>query len=81
MAHVRKAYQPDFLLPTYEEIKSYVEKEWQDDMDKIESDAQEYLDSQEQGMAGEVLAKAQEEESAPQDEAAAQQGKSADKDR
>ncbi|EFG26348.1 protein [Scardovia inopinata] len=46
VANIRKAYQPDFLLPTYAEIRSFVEKEWNKDMDKLESDAQEYLNSQ-----------------------------------
>lgn len=29
VAQVRKAYQPDFLLPTYAEIRRYVQKQWE----------------------------------------------------
>ena len=30
-ARVRKAYQPDFLLPTYAEIRRYVQRQWDEE--------------------------------------------------
>lgn len=35
VAQVRKQYQPDFLLPTFAEIRRVVEDEWNEDMSKI----------------------------------------------
>lgn len=35
VAQVRKFYQPDFLLPTFAEIRRVVEDEWNEDMAKI----------------------------------------------
>lgn len=35
VAQVRKFYQPDFLLPTFAEIRRVVEDEWNEDMSKI----------------------------------------------
>ena len=55
VGNVRKVYQPDFLLPTYAEVRRYVEKEWNNDMDQIESGAREYLDMQDQGIASEQI--------------------------
>lgn len=31
VARVRKAYQPDFLLPTYAEIRRYVQRQWDEE--------------------------------------------------
>jgi hypothetical protein len=35
VAQVRKNFQPDFLLPTFAEIRRVVEEEWNEDMAKI----------------------------------------------
>ncbi|MFC0265389.1 hypothetical protein [Alloscardovia macacae] len=32
VARVRKAYQPKFLLPTYAEIRRYVQQQWEEEM-------------------------------------------------
>lgn len=32
VARVRKAYQPKFLLPTYAEIRRYVQQQWDEEM-------------------------------------------------
>ncbi|MFC2496505.1 hypothetical protein [Scardovia wiggsiae] len=55
VGNVRKVYQPDFPLPTYVEVRRYVEKEWNNDMDQIESGAREYLNMQDQGIASEQI--------------------------
>ncbi len=52
VANVRKEYQPDFPLPTFAEIRRYVESEWSEDMDRIEADAQEYEQSIQSGEGG-----------------------------
>ena len=38
VAEVRRAYQPDFPLPTFAEIRRVVQDEWDEDMDKIDPD-------------------------------------------
>lgn len=35
VAQIRKNFQPDFLLPTFAEIRRVVEEEWNEDMSKI----------------------------------------------
>lgn len=37
VAEVRRAYQPDFPLPTFAEIRRVVQDEWDADMDEIDS--------------------------------------------
>ena len=37
VARVRKAYQPDFLLPTYAEIRRYVQRQW-DEEEQLRAD-------------------------------------------
>ncbi|MGO5287980.1 phosphoribosylglycinamide synthetase [Pseudoscardovia suis] len=41
IAAIRKAYQPEFLLPTFAEIRRVVEDEWNEDMDRIEAENKE----------------------------------------
>ena len=36
VAEIRKQYQPDFLLPTFAEIRRVVQEEWDEDMGKID---------------------------------------------
>lgn len=36
VAQVRKLYQPDFLLPTYAEIRRYVQQEWDVEMNRVD---------------------------------------------
>ena len=38
VAEVRRAYQPDFPLPTFAEIRRVVQDEWDEDMGKIDPD-------------------------------------------
>lgn len=38
VAHVRRAFQPSFLLPTFAEIRRVVQDEWNEDMGKIDPD-------------------------------------------
>ena len=38
VAEIRGAYQPDFPLPTFAEIRRVVQDEWDEDMDKIDPD-------------------------------------------
>ena len=38
VAKVRRAYQPDFPLPTFAEIRRVVQDEWDEDMGKIDPD-------------------------------------------
>ena len=38
IAAIRKSYQPEFLLPTFAEIRRVVEDEWNEDMDRIEAE-------------------------------------------
>ena len=38
VAQVRRAYQPDFPLPTYSEIRRVVQEEWNADMERIDPD-------------------------------------------
>ena len=37
VAQIRKFYQPDFLLPTFSEIKRVVSEEWDEDMNSVDS--------------------------------------------
>lgn len=39
VADIRTLYQPDFPLPTFAEIRRVVQDEWDEDMDKIESES------------------------------------------
>ena len=39
VAEVRRAYQPDFPLPTFAEIRRVVQDEWDEDMGKIDPDS------------------------------------------
>ncbi|WP_236630813.1 phosphoribosylglycinamide synthetase [Bifidobacterium aemilianum] len=39
VAQVRRLYQPEFLLPTYAEIRRVVQAEWDEDMGRIEPPA------------------------------------------
>lgn len=41
IAAIRKAYQPQFLLPTFAEIRRVVEDEWNEDMDRIKAENKE----------------------------------------
>lgn len=41
IAAVRKSYQPEFLLPTFAEIRRVVEDEWNEDMGRIEAENRE----------------------------------------
>lgn len=36
VAEIRRLYQPDFLLPTFAEIRRVVQQEWDEDMGKID---------------------------------------------
>ncbi|MCI1832193.1 MAG: phosphoribosylglycinamide synthetase [Bifidobacterium sp.] len=36
VAEIRRLYQPDFLLPTFAEIRRVVQEEWDEDMGKID---------------------------------------------
>lgn len=38
VAHVRRMFQPDFLLPTFAEIRRVVQDEWDEDMGRIDHD-------------------------------------------
>ncbi|BDR54740.1 hypothetical protein KIMH_08510 [Bombiscardovia apis] len=38
VAQVRRHYQPDFPLPTYQEIHQVVQQEWNEDMSRIDPD-------------------------------------------
>lgn len=40
VAHVRRAFQPSFLLPTFAEIRRVVQDEWNEDMGKIDPDGE-----------------------------------------
>lgn len=40
VAHVRRAFQPTFLLPTFAEIRRVVQDEWNEDMGKIDPDGE-----------------------------------------
>lgn len=53
VAHVRSIYQPQFLLPTFAEIRRVVQDEWDEDMGKIDSDTV-MNDDGESGLAKDV---------------------------
>ena len=40
VAHVRRAFQPSFLLPTFAEIRRVVQDEWNEDMGKIDPEGE-----------------------------------------
>ncbi|WP_018143015.1 hypothetical protein [Alloscardovia criceti] len=46
VAQVRKAYQPGFLLPTYAEIRRYVQQQWEEEMQSRLDEQKETEESQ-----------------------------------
>ena len=76
VAEIRGAYQPDFPLPTFAEIRRVVQDEWDEDMDKIDPDnASPTADSIEQETAD--ADKEQQEESQSVQQAERQHGNEA----
>lgn len=49
VARVRKEYQPDFLLPTYAEIRRYVQKQWNEEMEARNDDEQDANETADNG--------------------------------
>ncbi|WP_242505405.1 phosphoribosylglycinamide synthetase [Bifidobacterium pseudolongum] len=45
VAHVRRTFQPKFLLPTFAEIRRVVQDEWDEDMGRIDSEGESDADT------------------------------------